>query len=448
MEQIYDLIVIGAGPAGRAAAIIARRAGITVLVIEPDGFGGTCPLRGCIPKKVLMAAAETFEHIRQAPAHLIAAGDPRLDWTGLIGLKRETIRDIPDTVRNGFHALGIDTLQDRGAFSGPHTIAADGREYQARKIVIATGSKPRRLPIKGFELTTTSDALLEMDTRPAVVIFIGAGPIGMEFAHILARAGTTISILEAAPRILPALDKDLTGRLTEATRRLGVDIFTGVQIEAIERNSGGYQVSFLQEGSPRTLSADIVANGAGRTADIDDLALEKAGIERDNRGIITDQFLRTTNPDIFVAGDAVATSPQLSPVATYEGKLAAYNITRPHMTSPDYGSVPYVIYTIPELAGVGLTGEQAQNGKHRVTTLDLTRLKTSRIYAETDAFSKVIVEEDTGKILGAHILGHRGQEIINIFALAKQYGITAHDLNDFMFAFPTFSNDIKDMLKG
>lgn len=448
MESSYDLVVLGAGPAGRAAAIIARRAGISVIVIEQDGFGGTCPLRGCIPKKILVAGAETFENIRRASAQMLEIGPPKLDWAGLIRLKREAIKDIPETVKNGFLQLGIDVVQAWGVFTGPHTVEAGGREYQGKKFVIATGSKPRMLPIEGFELTTTSDELLEMDDQPASIVFIGAGPIGMEFSHILSRAGTRVTILEAAPRILPGLDKDMTERLARETRKLGVNIFTGVRIEAIEKAGASFRVVFAHEGQSETLETDVVANGAGRVADIDGLDLEKALIERDNRGIVTDAFLRTTNKDVFVAGDAVYTSPKLSPVATYEGKIVAHNITSSDMITPDYSSVPYVVYTIPELAGVGMTGEYTDVVKHKVSILDLSTLKTSRAYAETATFSKVFIEEGTGKILGAHILGHRGQELINIFALAKQFNITSKDLNDFMFAFPTFTSDIKDMLKG
>jgi len=447
MQGQYDVIVLGAGPAGRAAAIIARRSGLNVLIIEKDGFGGTCPLRGCIPKKVLVAAAQALEHARSSSAPLIGAEDLRIDWPGLMRLKQAIIKDTPETVRKSLQAQDIDVLSAQARFSGTHTVNANGREIEGRKLIIATGSKPRALPIKGFEHTLTSDKLLEIQAPPNSIIFIGAGPIGMEFGHVLARAGTKVTILEAAPRILPNLDKDLTERLALASRRLGIDIYTDVRIEAVERQALAMAVSFSHGGFTKMVRAEVVANGAGRVADIDDLDLAKAGIERDGRGIITDAYLRTSNPDVFVAGDAVAASPQLSEVATYEGKLAARNLNAETMIPVSYGSVPFVVYTIPEIAGVGMLPDEALAGKHRVSLLDLTGLKTSRTYGESMTLSKVVIEEGTGRVLGAHILGHRGEELINLFGLAVRFGLTVHDLNNAVFSFPSFSADIKDMLK-
>jgi len=448
MQAQYDVIVLGAGPAGRAAAVIARRSGLNVLVVEKDGYGGTCPLRGCIPKKVLVAAAQALDHARSASASLIGSENLRIDFPGLMRLKQAIIKDTSETVRKDLQTQDIDVLSARARFSGPHTVIAGAQEFEARKIVIATGSKPRSLPIKGFEHTLTSDTLLEMDTPPKSIIFIGAGPIGMEFSHVLARTGTKVTILEAAPRILPGMDRDLTERLTLATRRLGIDIYTGVRIESIERQADALAVSFNHSGFTKSVLAEVAAGSAGRVADIDDLDLQKAGIERDGRGVLTNAYLQTSNPDVFAAGDAVASSPQLSEVATYEGKLAARNLNARAMTAANYDSVPFVVYTVPEIAGVGLRPDEAQPGRHHVGLLDLTGLKTSRTYGESSALSKVVIEEGTGKVLGAHILGHRGEELINLFALAVRFGLTVHDINNAVFSFPSFSADVKDMLKG
>lgn len=448
MQGQYDVIVLGAGPAGRSAAVIARRSGLNVLIIEKNGFGGTCPLRGCIPKKVLVTGTQVLERALAFPAALTGAEGLRIDWPGLMRLKHAIIRDTPETVKKSLLTQDIDVLSARARFSGTHTVIADGKEFEGRKLIIATGSKPRSLPIKGFEHTLTSDQILELKTPPESIIFIGAGPIGMEFGHVLARAGARVTILEAAPRILPALDKDLTERLALASRRIGIDIYTGVRIEAIERQAHAVAVTFSHGGFTKSILAEAVAGGAGRVADIDDLDLQRAGIERDGRGIITDAYLRTSNPDVFVAGDAVASSPQLSEVATYEGKLIARNLTAQSMTPVNYDSVPFVVYTIPEIAGVGMPPDEALAGRHHISILDLSGLKTSRISGESGTLSKVVVEEGTGKVLGAHILGHRGEELINIFSLAVRFGLTVSDLNNAVFSFPSFSADIKDMLKG
>lgn len=449
MENKYDVIVLGGGPAGRPAAIIARRSGASVLIVEAEMFGGTCPLKGCIPKKVLLASAEIMENIRKAPAHRIMVQDAHLDWNGLIDLKRTMIRHIPKGHEQRLQGLGIHTLYGRARFTGPRSIEVGGRAYHGKKIVIATGSRPRMLPIPGFENTLTSDELLELGHRPSSVVFIGSGPIGMEFAHIFLRAGITVTVLDAAQRILPAFDEDLVKELVEFTQSLGAEVIPGVSVDAIARASSGFNVTYSIGKKAGTLEADIVINSAGRLASYDGLDLAAAGVETDGKGIILDQYLRSvSNKDIFVAGDAVSASPQLSPVATYEGRIAARNVTSANLIAPDYRVIPFVVYTIPSLAGVGITEAEARNQGLRFKTAfrDLRPLKMAEIYAETAALSKVLIDEKTDRIIGAHILGHGAQELINIFGLAMKHGITSRDLREFLFAFPTFSSDVPDMV--
>lgn len=452
MNNRYDIIVLGAGPAGIATSIIARRSGVSVLVIEKDGFGGTCPLRGCIPKKILSAAAETMACIGKAPGHRIHVKGAVLNWKELIDLKRSMIKDVPAKSRDRFHSLGIDTINGFAKFIGPNSIEVDGKEYQAKKIVIATGSKPRKLPIPGFEHALTSDDLFELDTLPSSVIFIGGGAIGMEFAHIFARAGSKVTILEAASRVLPDMDEDMISELTKFTRSLGIEVITGVHVESIEKTSHGASVKLNIPNITvsSTIDADIVANGAGRVADIDGLDLQTAGITVDRRGIVLDEYLRSvSNPDIFAAGDTVSSSPHLSPVASYEGHIVAHNITSQDLIHPDYRAIPMAVYTIPSVASVGITEYEAKKQGLEFATAyhDLLSLRISAIYGEQVAYSKVIIDRQSDLILGAHILGHQAQELINIFVLAMKFGITAHDLHDTIYAYPTFSSGIPVMVR-
>ena len=453
MNSGYDIIVLGAGPAGIATAIIARRFGVSILVIEKDGFGGTCPLRGCIPKKILSAAAEAMACIHKAPAaHRITVKGAELNWKELIELKRAMIKDVSVNARDRFHSLGIDTINGFAKFTGPNSIEVDGKEYRAKKIVIATGSKPRKLPIPGFEHTLTSDDLFELEALPSSVIFIGGGAIGMEFAHVFARAGSKVTILEAASRVLPDMDEDMVGELTRFTQSLGVRINTGVHVESIQKTSQGAAVTLTIPNITvsSTIDAAIVANGAGRVADIDGLDLHKAGITADRKGIVLDQYLRSiSNPDVFVAGDTVNTSPHLSPVASYEGNIVARNITSPDLISPDYRVVPTAIYTIPAVAGVGLTEYEAKKQGLEFATAfhNMSASRISSIYAEQVAYSKIIIDSRSDLILGAHIIGHNAQELINIFALAMKFKITARDLHDTLYTFPTFSSGIPIMVR-
>jgi glutathione reductase (NADPH) len=446
MSSNYDLIVIGAGNAGQAAAGIAREAGWSVLVVESRDVGGTCPLRGCVPKKVLVAAGETLDAIARAPIHRIRVGKPKLDWSKLIRRKQTFVAGVPEAFEKSLKARGIDVLHGRARFVGRTEIAVGTRRFSARKILVATGSKPRRLPFAGAEHMITSDDILDMRRLPASVVFVGGGVIALEFTHLFARAGARVTILEVMPQPLPELDLDCVARLAEATRALGVKILTGVEIAGIEKRGRDFVVRFRHEGRWRSVGARCVANGAGCVADLEDLGLEAAGVTREGPRVDLDEFLRSpSNPDVFFAGDAIATKPQLSPIATYEGKIVGHNLTRESMAAPEYVSIPSVVFSVPALASVGWTEDAArQQGRDfEVKQNDMREWRSARTYAETTAFAKVLVEKGSGHILGAHLLGHGAVETIHAFAFAIRHGVTADGLRETVYAYPTFHSDVK-----
>jgi glutathione reductase (NADPH) len=446
MSSNYDLIVIGAGNAGQAAAGIAREAGWSVLVVESRDVGGTCPLRGCVPKKVLVAAGETLDAIARAPIHRIRVGKPKLDWSKLIRRKQTFVAGVPEAFEKSLKARGIDVLHGRARFVGRTEIAVGTRRFSARKILVATGSKPRRLPFAGAEHMITSDDILDMRRLPASVVFVGGGVIALEFTHLFARAGARVTILEVMPQPLPELDLDCVARLAEATRALGVKILTGVEIAGIEKRGRDFVVRFRHEGRWRSVGARCVANGAGRVADLEDLGLEAAGVTREGPRVDLDEFLRSrSNPDVFFAGDAIATKPQLSPIATYEGKIVGHNLTRESMAAPEYVSSPSVVFSVPALASVGWTEDEArERGRDfDVKQNDMREWRSARTYAETTAFAKVLVEKGSGHILGAHLLGHGAAETIHAFAFAIRHGVTADELRETVYAYPTFHSDVK-----
>jgi glutathione reductase (NADPH) len=450
MGKDYDVIVIGGGPAGRAAAIVTRRSGASVLTVESDGFGGTCPLRGCIPKKVLVTATSFLHCIRQAHSQQISVSSPELDWKGLIERKNSIIRNVPEITVRRLNGLGIDTLQGQARFTGKNIISVNGQDYRGKKVVIATGSKPRNLPIPGFEHTVTSDELLNRETLPSSLVFIGGGAISMEFSQVFTRAGSRVTILEAAPAILPYLDRQMVDILAGLSQDMGITIHAGVRVESVGKDPHGMWVTFSREGKTETIHAEVVANGAGRIANIDTLGLEAAGVSRDKTGILLDAYLRSvSNPDVFVAGDAVSFSPQLSPVATYEGRIVARNITSKELISPDYHAMPFCLFTIPGLASVGLTEEAAQRqGLNFFTKFqDLANQKVTIIHSERAAYSKMLIDRKTNNIIGAHLIGHDAEDLINIFALAMWYKISSKDLHVFAYAFPTFASDIPGMTR-
>lgn len=446
MSSHFDVLVLGTGNAGMAAAGAARAAGKEVAMIEARDVGGTCPIRGCVPKKVLVAAAQVLDQIDRAPAHHIDVAKATLDWPKLIERKETFVAGVPEDFKHSLDSRGISLIEGRAKFTGPNEILVGDKTLTADKIVIATGSVPRALPIPGWEHTITSDEILVMAEQPDSIVFVGGGVIAMEFSHVLARAGVNVTILEALPRLLPRLDEDVVAALQAETQRLGVEIITGISVEAIESTGDDYTVYFEKDGKTLERTASLIANGTGRVADVDGLDLEAGCIAHDNGRIdVTDHLRSTSNPRVYVAGDALWSTAQLSPVATYEGRIVGQNVVEEDSAVPDYADFPSAVYTVPALASVGLTeAEATEKGLVFETKInDMTSWRSARTYAETAAFAKILVEEGTDKILGAHMLGHGAEEVIHLFSLAIKHGITAEELAGRVYAYPTFASDLK-----
>jgi glutathione reductase (NADPH) len=445
----FDVVILGGGNAGMGVTVATREAGLKVAMLEPDLLGGTCPNRGCMPKKVLVAAAHALDEIERAKAHHIAVGQPSLDWAALIDREKAMIAGIPASLGELMNRRGVEVIRERGRFAGPNAIAVGGETLEAKHVVIATGSTPHRLPFPGAELMITSDDVLSERRLPASVVFVGGGVIALEFSHVYARAEAKVTILEALPRLLGSMDADAVAQLREATERLGVAIHTGVEVRRIERAGDRLRVVYEEGGSERVAEAERVVNGAGRVANVDGLDLAAGNVTAERQRIALDAQLRSTsNPAIHVCGDAVAGHAQLSPIATYEGRIVGRNIVDGPKHTPDYTAIPSCVFTVPALASVGLTqaGAAANGIEIRVAVNDMHEWLSGRTYAETAAWAKVVIDNRTDRILGAHLLGHAGEELIHIFALAIKHGITASDLRDFVYGFPTFSADIKSML--
>jgi len=448
-SEPFDVVILGGGNAGIGVTGPVRRAGMSVAMIESHDLGGTCPNRGCTPKKVLVAAGHALHEIERAAVHHIAVGKPRLNWPALIDREKDLIKDIPINVAGSMARRNVEVIKGHAVFEGPNAIRVGDRQFEAKQIVIATGSKPRPLPIPGAEHMITSDDMLSERELPGSVIFIGGGVISLEFGHVYARAGSGVTVLEALPQLLPVMDADAVARLSTESKRIGISLNTGVSVKRIEPANGRLRVIFTQEGTEHALEADRVVNGAGRIANVDTLDLTAGNVDHANGRIAIDRYLRSTsNPRVYLCGDAVPTSPQLSPIATYEGDIVGRNIVEGPKYTPDYEGMPTSVYTVPALAAVGLSEAAArQKGLPiAVHTNDMNDWFSARTYAETVAWSKIIVDQATDRILGAHFVGHAAQELINIFGMAIKFDITAGQIKDNVYAYPTFSSDIKHML--
>src|SRR6266700_2867340 len=448
-SETFDVVIVGGGNAGIGVTGPVRRAGMSVAMIESHDLGGTCPNRGCTPKKVLVAAGHALHEIERAAIHHISVGKPKLDWAALIDREKDLIKDIPANLARSMAKRNVEVIRGHAAFAGPNLVRVGARELEAKHIVIATGSKPRPLPIPGAELMITSDEMLTERDLPASVIFVGGGVISLEFGHVYARTGTDVTILEALPQLLPAMDADAVARLQTESERIGISVKTSVSVKRIEPADGRLRVVFAHDGAEHSAEADRIVNGAGRVANIDTLDLAAGYVEHVNGRVALDRHLRSiSNPLVHVCGDAVPTSPQLSPIATYEGDIVGRNIVEGPKYSPDYASMATSVYTVPALAAVGLTEVAARQKGFAIDVHanDMQDWLSAKTYAETVAWSKIIVDRATDRILGAHFVGHAGQELVNLFGLAMRFGLTAGQIRDNVYAYPTFSSDIKHML--
>lgn len=445
----FDVVILGGGNAAMGVTVATRQAGLTVAMIEERDLGGTCPNRGCTPKKVLVAAAHALHEIERAKDHCIEVAKPTLDWAALIDREQAMIRPIPQRLGELMAKRGVEVVRGRGAFVAPNAVKVGDRTLEARNIVIATGSKPRALPIPGAEHMITSDEVLSGRSLPKQVVFVGGGVIALEFSHVFARAGAKVTILEVLPRLLGGIEADAVDRVREESERIGIAIHTSVAVNRIEAVGRRFRINFTMEGKEANIDADSVVNGAGRVANVDTLALEAGNVEHKAGRISIDPLLRSvSNHGVYVCGDSLWTSPQLSPIATYEGGIVGRNIVEGPAHRPDYDAIPSCVYTVPALASVGLSEAKArESGRNiKVKVSDMRDWLSTRTYAESVAWAKILIDADSDRIVGAHLVGHSGEELIHIFALAMKHGIKAGDLRDTVYGFPTFSADIKSMV--
>ncbi|WP_440947049.1 dihydrolipoyl dehydrogenase family protein [Methanosarcina sp. T3] len=450
MEKEYDIIILGTGTAGRTLAGRAKSSGLKFAIIDSREYGGTCPLRGCDPKKVLAGASEATDWNNRLIGKGAGTEKPlEINWPSLIEFKRTFTRDYPREAEKMFADMGIDMYHGRANFENKNTILVGKDKLKGKYIFLATGSKPRKLNIPGEEYLTTSEEFMEIEKLPEKIIFVGGGYVSFEFAHIAMRAGAEVLILHRSKKPLGDFDSDMVDLLVRASESAGVRILTERPVVAVEKEGDRFLVRVeykTETGSEtQTFNADMVVNGAGRTPDIEDLRLENAGIKAERKGIIVDKHMQTSNPRVYAGGDCTAEGMQLTPVATLQGEIAAANIFDGNGVEVDYTGIPSAVFTIPVLASVGIS-EAKVNDRHRVIFRDRSKWSTTRRAGLEFAASKVILDKTNDSIAGAHILGPNAEETINIFAMAMQLGLRASSIKKMVFTYPTTCSDIRYML--
>ena len=448
MERQFDLVVVGTGVTS-AVASRCREAGWTVAVIDSRPFGGTCALRGCVPKKILVGAAEAVQAARDLGGQGVRAEGVTLAWPELMRFKRSMVDPTPERVEQAWAKIGVEPFHGRARFVGPTTLAIGEDRLVGRRILLAAGAKPAPLPFVGAGRLTTSEEFLNLDRLPSRLVFVGGGYISFEFAHVAARAGAEVTILHRATRPLEAFDPDMVDLLVKRTRELGIRVELDTEVRGIDAAAGGVVVRGWQNGGERRFEADLAVHGAGRAPDIDDLDLDVAGIKRDTRGIIVNQFLQSvSNPAVYAGGDAAANGPKLTPKADQDVLVLTANLLQGNHRSPNYEGIASAVFTVPPLASSGLSDAAARirGLRFRTNRQDTSGWFNTRRVGETVSGFKVLIEEETDRVLGAHLLGPHADEVINLFAVAIRLGLRADALKETLYAYPTYGSDIRFML--
>ena len=450
MPAKFDLIIIGSGTTGSVVASECRTAGWSVAVVDELPFGGTCALRGCDPKKVLVGAADLVDWSRRMNSNRTVSGALSIDWPGLMAFKRLFTDPVPNYKENSFEKAGIKTFHGHAQFVGKTAVQVNGDVLEGRFILAATGARPATLDIPGEQLLINSTQFLELQQLPDRIVFVGGGYIAMEFAHVAIRAGARVSILHRGERVLEGFDNDLVAKLSAHTRELGIDLRLSAQVQRVEQTGQHFIVHAQQQADPISVECDLVVHAAGRVPNLDGLDLETAGVQREKRGIKVNSFMQSvSNPAVYAGGDAAASGGlPLTPVAGYDGRVIAANLLNGNNTKAEFSFIPSVVFTIPPLASVGLSEAAAasQGMKFRKTYMGTGGWYSSRRVGEKTAASKVLVEEGSERILGAHLLGPGAEESINLFTLAMRAGMSAQQLKQILFSYPTHASDLQYML--
>jgi glutathione reductase (NADPH) len=449
MSRRYDLVVVGSGVAASGVASRVRQAGRSVALVDFRPFGGTCALRGCDPKKVLVSGTEAVRAARQLAGRGVS-GDPSIDWADLMSFKRTFTDPVPAARARSFAESGIDAFRERARFKGAHTLTVGDIELDAGNIVLAAGAEPVPLGIPGEQYAITNEGFLSLEALPERVVFIGGGYIAAEFSNIAALSGAQVTVLQRGERMLTGFDPDLVGWLMESFRSMGIAVETGVRVSAIERGAEGFTVRYSSGGAAASINADLVVQAAGRRPALEALDLEAGEVAVDDRGRLRlNEWLQSTsNPAVYAAGDSAQRGPALTPIAGRDAEIVAANLLEGNKRRAEYRAVPTVAFSMPPIAAVGLGEAAARQASRRVRVHcgQASGWYTARRLAEPVYGFKVLIDEDSQRILGAHLVGPGAEDTINLFALAIRWNLTTDALREAIFSYPTAVSDIVYML--
>ncbi|HYD82377.1 MAG TPA: glutathione-disulfide reductase [Paucimonas sp.] len=446
MSFDFDLFVVGAGSGGVRAARFAAGFGARVAVAESRYLGGTCVNVGCVPKKLLVYGAHFSDDFEHAAGFGWQAGEPAFDWPTLIANKDREIRRLNGIYRNLLEQSGVALMEGHATLRDPHTVEIGGRCVSAEHILIATGGWPQLPAIPGKEFAITSNEAFHLKDSPRRVLVVGGGYIAVEFATIFHGLGARTSLLYRGELFLRGFDRGVREHLRDELRAKGLDLQFGADIARIDKQAGGSLAATLLDG--RVLETDCVFYAIGRQPLVAGLGLENTGVRLDERGFIrVDEAYRTAEPSIRAIGDVIG-RVQLTPVALAEGMAVARSLFRPEQYRPvDYQLIPTAVFSLPNIGTVGLTEDDARAKGHRLKIFEsrFRPMKLTLTGSQERTLMKLVVDADTDKVLGCHMVGPDAGEIIQGIAVALKAGATKQVFDDTIGIHPTAAEEFVTM---
>ena len=446
----YDVVVIGAGPGGYVAAIRAAQLGLNAAVIEDDNLGGVCLNWGCIPSKALLRNAEVLDIVKDAAKYGITTGPISHDYGKAIDRSRQVVRRLTGGVGALLRKNGIDHISGRAALRSHNTITVDGSErtVSADNIIIATGARARHIPgipIDGETILTSREAIV-LRNVPNRIVIIGGGAIGVEFADIYHSYGAEVTIVEMLPRLVPLEDEEISAQLERALRRRGIAYKTGAAVSAVEVEDGAATVTITEpDGGETQIECDNVLVAIGVQANSDGIGLENAGVQTDRGSILIDDQMRTNIPGIYAIGDVTGKLP-LAHVASAQAVTAAEAIAGMNPMPLDYTFMPRATYCRPQIASFGLTERQAADAgyAYKVGRFPLAASGKALALGEQSGMIKLVVDDEVGELLGAHIIGAEATELLGEIGMTRLLEGTTTELGWLVHPHPTISETIKE----
>jgi dihydrolipoamide dehydrogenase len=458
-ETIYDVAIIGSGPAGYTAAIRAGQLGLKTVLIEKDNvLGGTCLHVGCIPTKALLFNAEIWDQLKEAKEYGIEGVDSRkLNWAAIQDRKSKIVAKHTKGLDFLMRKNKVETVKGYGTLTGPaqngiHTIdvkASDGKvtHLKAKHVIISTGSEARMIPglTADFKVLTNIE-ILDLKEIPKSLIIVGAGAVGVEFASIFRSFDSEITIIEMLPRLVPVEDEEVSKELARVFRKRGINFHTSAKVDKVENTKAGVAVTFTVNGKQQKIEAEKILIAVGRKPRTENIGLERTKIKPDRGFIEVDSWMQTAEPGVYAIGDIVLGTPQLAHVGAMEGIVAVTKIAGKPAKAINPEHIPGATYCHPEIGSVGLTEIKAREAGYNVKIgkFPFTANSRASIVGEHDGFIKIVSDADYGEILGVHIIGPQATELIAEAVAAMEMEATAEDLAWTIHAHPTLSEAMLD----